>query len=479
MALQVGIDLGTTNTVVAYFVNGKFEFLRFRGIESLSSCLLYQKGTITIGETARKKSILYPENYIKSSKAYMGGKDDKKWIIEDRIFTPTDVATEILKELYYNLAKKFSTEDVIEAVITVPAYFDSKQIEETKLACSNAGFITKRVITEPVAAAIAYGLDDNVNQTIAVIDVGGGTFDVSVLQIDNREYNTLFVEGDANLGGDDFDNHILNIMLSHIRRTEGINLASFESSGLSASEYFKAYQILLNKAEEIKIELSEATSVVVEIANLIPKFDLSMTITRDEFITESKVTIQKIEKIINSIIIQHPTDKIDKVVLVGGSSRIPIIREFVSNIFNKAPFSDKPLDKLVAQGAAIVGFDDNSIQINDIISHSLGIKLVGDKFSIIIPKNTRYPVSKSEIYTTVNDNQQRLDISVYEGEDEENVHNNFLYSGFVLSGIQIAAKGVPKIEVTFQFDINRVLKVTAKDLVTNAEQSENITIIKS
>lgn len=477
MEIQIGIDLGTTNTVIGYFSNGKVEFLRHRNKESISSSILYQNGIVTVGENARKRSVLFPENYIKSSKAHIGD-NTKSWTIEDRNFSPTDVAIEVLKEVYGLIVKKFPDATKFEAVITVPAYFDSNQIDETRKAGEMAGFVVTRIITEPVAAAIAYGIEDQINQKIAVIDVGGGTFDVSVLEIKDGEYEVLSAEGDRKLGGDDFDEHILNYMLSYIRITEGVNLANLKASNLAENEYRKAYQILLNKAEDVKIELSDAITKEIDIANLYPGFNLMMSMTRNDFLDESKGTLKKIEKVIGDIIKIHPINTINKVVLVGGSARIPAIAEFVSKIFGQTPFADRALDKLVAQGAAILAHKNNSIQIKDIITHSLGIEVDGDLFSPILKKNSHYPISKTEKYSTVVNYQKEININIFEGEDELNVNNNQFYGGFTLTHIQDALAGVPKIEVTFEFDQSRVLKVTARDMQTESTQTQEIAINK-
>lgn len=477
--LYIGIDLGTTNSVVSYFDNGTIEYLRFRNQEAISSVMLYKEGKITIGDMAKKKAVSNPANFIKSSKTFMGD-NSKTWDIEDKSFTPTDVATEILKEIKKTLDKKFSDVSEFIAVITIPAYFTSTQIDETKKAGENAGLIVKQIITEPVAAAVAYGFEDELNQKLFIVDIGGGTFDTSILKVSNRNFETLAIDGDNKLGGDDFDNHILEYLLKYIRKEKGVNLASFEKSGISEDEYIKAKQVLITKSEEIKKELSAYEEVEIEISNLLSGYNLSTKISRDEFEDISSITIDKIKRTIKKTLddSQYSTADIDKVVLVGGSSKIPIVREFVTELFGKAPYSDKPLDKLVAMGAGIVAQDDNAVSIRDIISHSLGVELINENFSPILKKNQNYPISHTEIYSTTMDYQQSVDINVYEGEDEENVNNNDFYGGFSLENIEQANAGVPEIEVTFEFDKNRILKVTAKDLKSSSSKSENIEIDK-
>ena len=477
--LQIGIDLGTTNSVVAYLENGSIEYLRFRNQESISSVMLYKDGKITIGDMAKKKAVSNPRNFIKSSKTFMG-ESDKRWSIEDKNFTPTDIATEILKEIKKTLDKKFSDVSEFIAVITVPAYFTSTQIDETKKAGESAGFTIKQIITEPVSAAVAYGFEDELNQKLFIVDIGGGTFDTSILKVSNKTFETLAIDGDSKLGGDDFDNHILEYLLKYIRKERGVNLASLEKSGIAEDEYIKAKQVLITKSEEIKKELSEYEEVEIEISNLLSGYNLSTKISRDKFEDISSITIEKIKRTIKKTLDdpQYTPSDIDKVVLVGGSSKIPVVREFVTELFGKAPYSDKPLDKLVAMGAVIVAQDDNAVTIRDIISHSLGIELIYEKFSPILKKNQNYPISHTEKYTTSSDFQSSVDVNIYEGEDEDDINNNEFYGGFSLDNIEHASAGVPQIEVTFEFDKNRILKVTAKDVRSGSSKSENIEIDK-
>jgi len=478
MKVQVGIDLGTTNSVASYMNHGKIEYIKFRNKESIQSVAMYQNGKFIVGEKAKKKANLYPENYIKSSKTFMGD-ISKTWNIEDKVFTATDIAKEILLEIKSAIEKTISGTTEIEVVITVPAYFTSSQIDETKKAGELAGLIVKQIITEPVSAAIAYGFEDNINQKIFIVDIGGGTFDTAILEVKNQVFNTLSIGGDNKLGGDDFDQKILDILLKYIRQNEGVNLSSLSKSGLNIESYSKAYQSLLLKAEETKMDLSEHDKVEISIANLFDNYNLEMVITKSEFEETSDDILYKIKKEINKTLEEanlNP-DQIDKVVLVGGSSRIPAIRDFIIEIFNTTPYSDKPLDKLVAMGAAIAVTDENSVQINDIISHSLGIEIINEIFSPILIKNSKYPISSTEIYTTSSDYQEAVNVTVYEGEDES-INNNTLYGGFKLTDLEHAKQGIPKIEVTFEFDNNRILHVTAKDLNTNSINKQTIEINK-
>ena len=476
--MNIGIDLGTTNSVVSYMENGKIEYIKFRNRESLSSVVLFQNNKFIVGEKAKRKSVVYPNNYIKSSKTYMG--TGKQWIIEGMSITPTDVAKEILEEIRKTIKKEFSDIDEIEVVITVPAYFTSSQIDETKKSAQLAGYNVKQIITEPVSAALAYGFEDKIDQKIFIVDIGGGTFDTAILEVKNQTFNTLAIGGDNKLGGDDFDKILLDMFLKYIRRDEGVNLASFNKSGLDENSYYKAFQMLSAKAEETKIELSENDNVEVSIANLFDNYNFEMNITKELFELEALFLLKKIKREIEKTIEESnlKISTIDKIVLVGGSARIPAIRNYVIEVFKKTPYADKPLDKLVAMGAAIAVSEENSIKIRDIISHSLGIRIIGDRFSPIILKNSRYPLSKSERYTTTCDYQEAINIRVYEGEDENNIKNNFYYGGFTLKDIQDAKKGVPSIEVTFEFDKNRILHVTAKDLNTNSTNKKILELDK-
>jgi molecular chaperone DnaK len=475
--VKIGIDLGTTNSVASLFENGNFTYAKFKRSETLSSTLLYQDGKVVVGDMAKRKSAIYAENYIKSSKTFMGDMK-KSWSIEDREFSPTDVATEILSEIKRNIEKSFGSGEV-EAVITVPAYFKSSQIDETKRAGENAGFKVKQIITEPVAAAVAYGFESGVEEKLFIVDIGGGTFDTSILKVSSGRFQTLAIDGDSKLGGDNFDDHIVEAIFKHIRKEMGVNLSSFDKSGLGESEYRKAYQTVLNIAEETKIALSESESSDIDIPNLFSGYSLSMKLSRDEFESISKTSLQKIEMIIKRTLSDNsfsPKD-IDRVVLVGGSSRIPAVGEFVSNLFGQKPYSDKPLDKLVAMGAALTANSGESIQIVDIISHSLGIEIVDGEFSPILNKNQQYPIAFTKRYTTVSNYQQSIDIEIFEGEDSD-VDMNSYYGGFSLSNIEDAPAGVPQIDVTFEFDQNRILHVTAEDIGTGSKRKEEVDIEK-
>lgn len=482
----LGIDLGTTNTVCCRFEN-TLDFVKFRGKDLLPSVLFYRDGKVIVGDTARKKAVTYPENVIMSSKTFMG-EDEKIWQIQDRQFTPTEVAENVLREVAKE-AKKAYGADECAAVITVPAYFTSKQYRETQKAAEAAGIEVIELLPEPMAASIAYGIDENKNQKIFVIDLGGGTFDVSILEIDGNKFNTVNVDGDRRLGGDDFDKILVEMCLRQLRRDRGINLASSEKSGLDNATYSQVMRKLQFECEKAKIELSAMEETDIIIPSLIPRdngaINFQLHVTRDEFVDRSEELLERIESIIRRCLDDanhYPVGSIDKVILVGGSSNIPAMRELVWKIFGQNPYSDKDLSKLVAIGAAIKATGDKTliknkvIKVSNILSHSFGIAIVNDRFSIILPKGTEYPCTKSDIYTTVSDFQSSVNIKIYEGEDTEAIDNNYYYDEYEHSGIEKNRKGIPKIEVTFYFDKNRVLHVDSKDLKTGSKGNKDVKV---
>ena len=485
---HIGIDLGTTNSVACTMKDGRFAFLDFRRTDLLPSVMMYQNGKVTVGEPAKRKREIFPKNYISSAKTHMGeqtedGKLKPVAVIEGRSFTATDVATEVLSEIYRAAKKFFGNEEPIEAVITTPAYFDSVQNRETQRAGEAAGFQIKQILAEPVAAALAYAMDDcHPGEKIFVVDLGGGTFDVTLLETKgSSQFDVIWKAGDNHLGGDDFDNAILEIMYRDIRLNTGIDVSEQGSSGLSDEEYGKMLQKLRREAERCKCELSSSESVEASIINLFPyrggHYDLSMSFTRQDFLDSASLAVNKVKSTIRHFFdsIDTTKDEVDRVILVGGSARMPFVRE--------EPYADKDLAKLVAMGAAIKADDENdTIVLHDRITSSLGIELVNDRFSILLPKGKPYPCDnldvpqKDRIYTTVCNYQEKIDIEVYVGEDTENVHNNRRYGGFTLSNIERAPAGVPQIEVIFSFDRSQILHVAARDLKTGASGSVEISI---
>lgn len=483
--LLLGIDLGTTNTVCCRFDNG-LEFLKFRGKELLPSALCYRDGKITIGEPAKKKAIPYPMNVILSAKTHMGD-DEKRWTIQDRSFSPTDVAKNVLEEVVKE-AKKFYGAEECAAVITVPAYFISKQYRETEKAAQEAGLEVIELLPEPVAAAIAYGIDETEDQTIFVIDLGGGTFDVSILEIQENKFTTKEVDGDRNLGGDDFDKALAELCLKQLRRDNGINLASAEKAGLQEAQYEQIMRKLQFMCEKAKVELSVMDETDIVIPSLIPQdkkpVDFSMHVTRSAFEESCEELLDRVESIIKRCLrkAKQTPENMDKIILVGGSSNILAVRELVQKIFRQQPYADKDLSKLVAIGAAIKATGDKMlikekvIEVTNILSHSFGIEVVGNRFSIILPRGKEYPCEASDIYTTVRDYQKVIAVRVYEGEDTENISNDYYYDEYDQEGIEQSKAGVPQIKVTFRFDKNRVLHVSSEDLKTGASGRKDVRI---
>ena len=481
----LGIDLGTTNTVCCRFDNS-LDFVKFRGKDLLPSVLYYRDGKTIVGDSARKKAITYPENVIMSSKTFMGD-DDQTWEIQDRKFTPTEVAENVLKEVVKE-AKKTYNADECAAVITVPAYFTSKQYRETEKAAEAAGLEVIELLPEPMAASIAYGIDENEDQSIFVIDLGGGTFDVSILTIKGNEFRMVGVDGDRRLGGDDFDRVLVELCLRQLRRDAGINLSSPEKSGLDSTLYKQIMRKLQMECEKSKVELSAMEETDIIIPSLIPRdngaINFQLHVTRNEFIERSEELLDRIEEIIKRCLVDsnYTIASIDKVILVGGSSNIIAVRELVEKIFGQSPYSDKDLSKLVAIGAAIKATGDKTliknkvIKVTNILSHSFGIEVVNDRFSIILPKGTEYPCKLSDTYTTVHHFQSSVRIKIYEGEDTEDISNDYYYDEYEHSGIEKNFAGVPQIEVTFDFDKNRVLHVDSRDLKTGSTGKRDVKV---
>ena len=421
-----------------------------------------------------------------SSKTNMGD-DDKTWRIQDKTFIPTEVAENILKEVVKEAKKMFGA-DECAAVITVPAYFTSKQYRETEKAAEAAGLEVIEILPEPMAASIAYGFDENKNEKIFVIDLGGGTFDVSILNIDENEFKTVNVDGDRKLGGDDFDQILVEICLRQLRRDTGINLSSLEKSGLDNKQYQQIMRKLKFECEKAKIELSAMEETEIIIPSLVARdngtVNFQLKITRDEFVNRSEELLDKIESIIKRCLnnANCSESEIDKVILVGGSSNILAVKNLVRKIFNQDPYADKDFSKLVATGAAIKAtgdktlIKDKSIKITNILAHSFGIRVVNDRFSIILPKGTEYPCELSDTFTTVNDYQSVMSIKIYEGEDTEDISNDFYYDEYDHEGIEKNLAGIPQIEVTFNFDKNRVLHVSSKDLKTGTKGKKDVKV---
>lgn len=482
----VGIDLGTTNTLACYLKEGKPNFIRFSGTKMLPSVLAVdEEGEITVGKIAKRMSIFDPRNAIRSSKTYMA--DAKKtWTIGGKTFNPTEVATEILKKVKQAIIKKMkcTPNTEINAVITVPAYFTGNQKDETKKAGAAAGFNVLQIITEPMAAAVAAVRELELDEKIFVVDLGGGTFDISVLQADKNShtYRAVDVDGDKKLGGDDFDTALYNYFIGIIQDDCGLNLSSAEKSGLDYKEYYSMTGRVREAAETAKIDLSSNSSVTVDILNLFhyngKTYDFKIELTREIF---ENVCAELFDKIISRIKkFIEGSDKfklreIETIILAGGSCYIPKIKSEVEKIFGKKPDSQLELDTLVAVGACLVAESINGgleIRPQDILSHSLGVEVLSPDrkkmiLSKILNKGEVYPCEFSKIYTTAQNNQTTVPIYIYEAagdaEDVENIEVHEYYGDVSLQNIPPAPAGVPKIKVTFSYDKSGAVVVTAQD----------------
>ena len=490
----IGIDLGTTNTLACHLKNGKPKLISFGGKNMLPSILAIDEDQILVGKVAKNIWKTNPNNAIRSSKTYMA--DPKKtWTIGGKTFTPTQVATEILKEVKAKVLKKMgcSADTKISAVITVPAYFTGNQKDETKKAGEAAGLNVIQIITEPMAAAVAAVRELELDEKIFVVDLGGGTFDISVLQADqkNHIYRALDIDGDKRLGGDDFDKLLYDYFIKFIQEEVVIDLSNLKKSGLSENEYYSMTGRISDAAEIAKIDLSSADSCKVNVPNLFhyngKTYDFIYELTREEFENICQPLFDKIISRIKKFIDESDKFKVSEigaVILAGGSCYIPKVKSEVEKIFKKKADSQLDLDTLVVVGAGIVANSSNiltgdspnkpgtELKPIDILAHSLGIEVISpDKkkyiLSKILEKGTPYPCESSKIYTTVYDNQTIVPIYIYEaGPDAENIEDidaHEYYGNVSLQNIPPAPAGVPKIKVTFSYDKNGTVVVAAQD----------------
>lgn len=506
--VQVGIDLGTTNTLACCRVKGKMKLVKFKGGTMLPSALYVEKqedGTIKeiVGKAAKIKGLEDPDNYIRSSKTYIGltGANKRTWTCHDRTYTPTDVAAKILGEVHKKVRDLYDLEegDIVQAVITIPAYFTSTQSDETRRAGERAGLEVLRIITEPVAAALAAAED--VKGKIFVVDLGGGTFDVSVLNI-GEKYTTLEIGGERKLGGDDFDDMLADYFLRYIEDDLSIDLSSMEASGLGYQNYYMMMAKIRNAAIEMKEELSNSEDYEIDIPALFEygdgkQYNFSMTLSREEFNKLCKPLFDRIIGVIDDIVeksSKFELAELKKVFLVGGSCYIPKIQEDVEDYFGISSDSEKDRATLVAMGAGIIadawdGMTDEEGRedpfegiLQDIISHDMGIEILGEygikEFSCILPAGSSYPCEIHKEYFTAHDNQESVVIKVYEKtvggasdflDRDEAAYD--LYGSFELVGIVPAPARQTPIEVTFAYDKSRTLYVTAKDKKNNREQT--------
>ena len=475
MGKIIGIDLGTTNSCVAVMEGGKPTVItNAEGMRTTPSVVAFTKtGERVIGEPAKRQAVTNAEKTIASIKRHMG--TDYKVQIDDKAYSPQEISAMILQKLKSD-AENYLGEKVTEAVITVPAYFNEAQRQATKDAGKIAGLDVKRIINEPTAAALSYGLDNEEEQKIMVYDLGGGTFDVSIIEIGDGVIEVLSTAGDNKLGGDDFDNVITQYMLDEFKKQEGVDLSTDKM----------AMQRLKEAAEKAKKELSSATTTNINLPFITataegPKhFD--MNLTRAKFDELTAHLVERTAGPVNSALNDAgmTASELSKVLLVGGSTRIPAVQDKVQQLTGKEPFKGINPDECVAIGASVQGgklagdAGAGDILLLDVTPLSLSIETMGGVATRLIERNTTIPTKKSQIFSTAEDNQSAVDINVVQGERQFAKDNKSL-GRFRLDGIAPARRGVPQIEVTFDIDANGIVNVSAKDLGTGKEQHITIT----
>jgi molecular chaperone DnaK len=497
MAKVVGIDLGTTNSCVAVMEGGKPTVIaNAEGFRTTPSVVAFAKnGDRLVGQIAKRQAVMNPENTFYSVKRFIGRKYDEITheatevsykVLRDsngnvkldcpvlgKQFAPEEISAQVLRKLVED-ASKYLGEQVTKAVITVPAYFNDSQRQATKDAGKIAGIEVLRIINEPTAASLAYGLDKKSNETILVFDLGGGTFDVSILEVGDGVFEVLSTSGDTHLGGDDFDKKIVDYLAEEFKKQEGIDLRKDR----------QALQRLTEAAEKAKIELSSVTQAEINLPFITATQDgpkhLDMTLTRAKFEELCSDLIDRCRVPVEQALRDAKLSKndIDEVVLVGGSTRIPAVQDLVKRLLGKEPNQSVNPDEVVAVGAAIqagvLAGDVTGILLLDVTPLSLGVETLGGVMTKIIPRNTTIPTKKSEVFSTAVDGQTNVEIHVLQGEREMAADNKSLGT-FRLDGIPPAPRGVPQIEVVFDIDANGILNVTAKDKGTGKEQSISIT----
>lgn len=497
MGKVVGIDLGTTNSVVAVMEGGKPTVIpNAEGFRTTPSVVAYTKnGDRLVGQIAKRQAVINPDNTFYSVKRFIGRKSEEvseelkqvSYIVKTdtqgniklecpalkKDFAAEEMSAEVLRKLVDD-ASKYLGEQIKKAVITVPAYFNDSQRQATKDAGKIAGLEVLRIINEPTAASLAYGLDKKNNETILVFDLGGGTFDVSVLEVGDGVFEVLSTSGDTHLGGDDFDDKLVQWLLSEFKAESGIDLKTDR----------QALQRLTEAAEKAKVELSSLTQTEINLPFITatstgPKH-LERVLTRGKFEDLCSSLINRAKTPVDSALKDAKLDssKIDEVVLVGGSTRIPAVKELVKKILGKEPNQTVNPDEVVAVGAAVqagvLAGEVKDILLLDVTPLSLGVETLGGVTTRIIARNTTIPTKKSEVFSTAVDNQPNVEIHVLQGE-REFARDNKSLGTFRLDGILPAPRGVPQIEVTFDIDANGILSVTAKDKGSGKEQSITIT----
>jgi molecular chaperone DnaK len=496
MAKVVGIDLGTTNSVVAVMEGGQpVVIANAEGFRTTPSIVAYSKnGDRLVGQIAKRQAVINPDNTFYSVKRFIGRKYDEVTgeakqvpykVLRDsngnvkldcpvlgKQFAPEEISAQVLRKLADD-ASKYLGEPVTQAVITVPAYFNDSQRQATKDAGKIAGLEVLRIINEPTAASLAYGLDKKSNETILVFDLGGGTFDVSILEVGDGVFEVLATSGDTHLGGDDFDKKIVDWMAQDFLAKEGIDLRKDK----------QALQRLTEAAEKAKIELSSVTQTDINLPFITATQDgpkhLEMTLTRAKFEELCADLIDRCKVPVEQALQDAKLDKskIDEVVMVGGSTRIPAIQRLVRQMLGKEPNQSVNPDEVVAVGAAVqagvLSGEVKDILLLDVTPLSLGVETLGGVMTKMIPRNTTIPTKKTEVFSTAVDNQTNVEIHVLQGE-REFARDNKSLGTFRLDGIPPAPRGVPQIEVTFDIDANGILNVTAKDKASGKAQSITI-----